>query len=123
MNGRNHPDDVETLRLISNVAAAAFAPFISAAGARLFGFEQLDRAVASRAIWRRSSIPSEYTKWRSFRDSEDSRFVSLVMPRVLARLPYGAAHQADRRVRLRGSADRRRPAPRKPMAARAITAG
>ena len=33
----------------------------------------------------------EYTKWRSFRDSEDARFVNLVMPRVLARLPYGAA--------------------------------
>ena len=33
----------------------------------------------------------EYTKWRSFRDSEDSRFVTLVMPRVLSRLPYGAA--------------------------------
>ena len=33
----------------------------------------------------------EYTKWRSFRDSEDARFVSLVMPRTLARLPYGAA--------------------------------
>ena len=33
----------------------------------------------------------EYTKWRSFRESEDSRFVSLVMPRTLARLPYGAA--------------------------------
>jgi type VI secretion system protein ImpC len=34
---------------------------------------------------------AEYAKWRSFRDSEDSRFVSLVMPRVIARLPYGAA--------------------------------
>ena len=33
----------------------------------------------------------EYIKWRSFRDSEDSRFVTLVMPRVLARLPYGSA--------------------------------
>ncbi len=33
----------------------------------------------------------EYSKWRSFRDTEDSRFVSLVMPRVIARLPYGAA--------------------------------
>ncbi len=33
----------------------------------------------------------EYAKWRSFRDSEDARFVTLVMPRALARLPYGAA--------------------------------
>ncbi|MFT8246341.1 type VI secretion system contractile sheath large subunit [Roseomonas sp. BN140053] len=86
----NHPDDVETLRLVSNVAAAAFAPFISAAGAGMFGFED----------WRELSKPrdlakifetAEYAKWRSFRDTEDSRFVNLVMPRTIARLPYGSA--------------------------------
>ncbi|MCK8785142.1 type VI secretion system contractile sheath large subunit [Roseomonas sp. NAR14] len=85
----SHPDDVETLRLVSNVAAAAFAPFISAAGAGMMGF----------ADWRELTKPrdlagifetAEYAKWRGYRDSEDSRFVSLVMPRVLARLPYGA---------------------------------
>ena len=48
------------------------------------------RSCPSRATWRRSSTPIEYTKWKSFRDSEDSRFVTLVMPRVLSRLPYGA---------------------------------
>src|SRR6478736_3375035 len=35
----SHPDDMETLRLVSNVAAGAFAPFISAAGAGMFGFQ------------------------------------------------------------------------------------
>ena len=85
-----HPDDVETLRLISNVAAGAFAPFISGVGAGMFGMED----------WRELSKPrdlakifetQEYAKWRSFRETEDSRFVALVMPRVIARLPYGAA--------------------------------
>jgi len=85
-----HPDDVETLRLISNVAAGAFAPFISGVGAGMFGMQD----------WRELSKPrdlakifetQEYAKWRSFRDSEDARFVALVMPRVIARLPYGAA--------------------------------
>ncbi|MDP3418721.1 type VI secretion system contractile sheath large subunit [Falsiroseomonas sp.] len=85
-----HPDDVETLRLISNVAAGAFAPFISGVGAGMFGFED----------WRELSKPrdlakifetQEYAKWRSFRETEDARFVALVMPRVIARLPYGAA--------------------------------
>ena len=85
-----HPDDVETLRLISNVAAGAFAPFISGVGAEMFGFED----------WRELSKPrdlakifetQEYAKWRSFRETEDARFVALVMPRVIARLPYGAA--------------------------------
>ena len=85
-----HPDDVETLRLISNVSAGAFAPFISGVGAGMFGFSD----------WRELSKPrdlakifetQEYAKWRAFRDTEDSRFVALVMPRVIARLPYGAA--------------------------------
>ncbi len=85
-----HPDDVETLRLISNVAAGAFAPFISGVGAGMFGMQD----------WRELSKPrdlakifetQEYAKWRSFRETEDARFVALVMPRVIARLPYGAA--------------------------------
>ncbi|MBV8614449.1 MAG: type VI secretion system contractile sheath large subunit [Acetobacteraceae bacterium] len=86
----NHPDDIETLRLISNVAAAAFAPFISAAGAGMFGFQDWTELSKPRDLAKIFDTV-EYAKWRSFRDSEDSRFVSLVMPRVIARLPYGAA--------------------------------
>jgi type VI secretion system protein ImpC len=85
-----HPDDVETLRLISNVAAGAFAPFISAAGAKMFDFEDWTELSRPRDLAKIFET-QEYTKWRSFRDSEDSRFVSLVLPRVIARLPYGAA--------------------------------
>ena len=85
-----HPDDVETLRLISNVAAGAFAPFISAAGAGMFGFDTWTELAKPRDLAKIFET-TDYTKWRSFRDSEDARFVSLVMPRTLARLPYGAA--------------------------------
>ncbi len=85
----NHPDDVDTLRLISNVSAAAFAPFISAAHANMFGFESWTELSRPRDLAKIFDT-QEYTKWRSFRDSEDARFVSLVMPRVIARLPYGA---------------------------------
>jgi type VI secretion system protein ImpC len=85
-----HPDDIETLRLVSNVAAGAFAPFISAAGAKMFGFEEWTELSRPRDLAKIFET-QEYTKWRSFRDSEDSRFVSLVLPRVIARLPYGAA--------------------------------
>src|SRR5271165_1578751 len=84
-----HPDDVETLRLVSNVAAAAFAPFISAAGSSMFGFDAWPELSRPRDLAKIFET-QEYTKWRSFRDSEDARFVSLVMPRVIARLPYGA---------------------------------
>ncbi len=84
----NHPEDIEALRLISNVSAAAFAPFISAASANLMGFEQWGDLARPRDLAKIFDTV-EYLKWRGFRDSEDSRFVSLVMPRVLARLPYG----------------------------------
>jgi type VI secretion system protein ImpC len=86
----NHPDDIESLRLISNVAAASFAPFISAAGASLFGFDSWTELTKPRDLAKIFDT-AEYIKWRAFRDTEDARFVSLVMPRVLARVPYGAA--------------------------------
>ncbi len=85
-----HPDDVETLRLISNVAAGAFAPFISAAGPGMFGFNDWTELSKPRDL-AKIFESADYAKWRSFRDSEDARFVNLVMPRTLARLPYGAA--------------------------------
>ncbi len=84
----NHPEDIEALRLISNVSAAAFAPFISAASASLLGFENWSELSRPRDLAKIFDTV-EYLKWRGFRDSEDSRFISLVMPRVLARLPYG----------------------------------
>ncbi len=84
----NHPEDVELLTSMSNVAAASFAPFISAAGPKLFGFDDYNELSKPRDL-EKIFESIEYAKWRSFRESEDSRFVSLVMPRVLARLPYG----------------------------------
>jgi type VI secretion system protein ImpC len=85
-----HPDDVETLRLVSNVAAGAFAPFISGVGAGMFGFENWSELSKPRDLAKIFET-AEYAKWRGFRETEDSRFVSLVMPRVIARVPYGEA--------------------------------
>ncbi|KAA5612799.1 type VI secretion system contractile sheath large subunit [Rhodovastum atsumiense] len=84
----SHPEDIETLRLISNVSAAAFAPFVSAAGAGMMGFESWTELSRPRDL-AKIFDSVEYLKWRGFRDSEDSRFVALTMPRVIARLPYG----------------------------------
>jgi type VI secretion system protein ImpC len=85
----NHPDDIDLLGKMSNVAAAAFCPFLSAASPELFGFGGWEELAKPRDL-EKIFTAIEYTKWRSFRDSEDSRFVSLVMPQVLSRLPYGA---------------------------------
>lgn len=86
----NHPEDIELLSKMSNVAAAAFCPFISATAPGMFGFKDWTEMSKPRDL-EKIFETTEYAKWRGFRDSEDSRFVSLVMPRVLARLPYGAA--------------------------------
>jgi type VI secretion system protein ImpC len=86
----SHPEDVDLLAKVSQVAAAAFCPFISAASPQLFGFGGWEELAKPRDL-EKIFEPVEYTKWRSYRDSEDSRFVTLVMPRVLGRLPYGAA--------------------------------
>ncbi len=83
-----HPEDIELLEKISGVAAAAHAPFISAAYAKMFDLQDFYRLAQPRDL---SKIfeSAELIKWRSFRDSEDSRYVSLTLPKVLLRLPYG----------------------------------
>ena len=85
----NGTEDLEILQSMSNVAAASFAPFISAASPKMFGLESFTDLSKPRDL-EKIFESSEYIKWRSFRDSEDSRFVTLTMPRVLARVPYGS---------------------------------
>ena len=84
-----HPQDMALLEKISNVAAAAHAPFIAAASPKLFDMASFTELGIPRDL---SKIfeSLELIKWRSFRDSEDSRYVSLVLPHILMRLPYGA---------------------------------
>ena len=86
----SHPDDISLLTNMSNIAAAGFCPFISASAPEMFGFESFTELSKPRDL-EKIFESAEYIKWRSFRDSEDSRFVVLTMPRVLARLPYGKA--------------------------------
>ena len=86
----NHPQDMALLEKIAGVAAAAHAPFLSAASAGMFGWEEFHDMTEVRDV---SKIfdRAEYMKWRSFRESEDSRYVGLTLPHVLGREPYGAA--------------------------------
>ena len=86
----NHPQDMALLEKLSGVAATAHAPFLSAASPELFGWDEYSQMTEVRDV---SKIfdRTEYMKWRSFRESEDSRYVGLTLPRVLGREPYGAA--------------------------------
>jgi len=83
-----HPQDIALLKRVSQVAAAAHAPFISAAGPQLFGLDSFTEIPEIRDM---SEIfrPKDYIKWKSFRESEDSRYVGLCLPHTLMRLPYG----------------------------------
>ncbi|WP_417552561.1 type VI secretion system contractile sheath large subunit [Marinomonas fungiae] len=82
------PNDIEMLSKMSNISAAAFCPFIASAGPELFGLESWTELSRPRDL-EKIFDSKEYIKWRSFRETDDSRFVSLTLPRVLARLPYG----------------------------------
>jgi len=84
-----HPQDMALLEKISNVAAAAHAPFIAAASPKLFDMDAFTDLGIPRDL-AKVFESLELIKWRSFRDSEDSRYVALVLPHILMRLPYGA---------------------------------
>tara|TARA_R110000868_G_scaffold158036_3_gene385838 strand:+ start:97833 stop:99371 length:1539 start_codon:yes stop_codon:yes gene_type:complete len=83
----NHPEDIEFLSRMSEVAAASFCPFISSIDFDFLGFDNWNELSKPKDL-ARITDSSEYTKWRSFREKEESRFVTLTMPRVLARDPY-----------------------------------
>ncbi len=83
------PTDVQLLRDISKVASSMHAPFFAAAGSTLLGMDSWNELANPRDIGKIFDTP-EYAAFKSLRDAEDSRYVGLCMPRVLARLPYGA---------------------------------
>lgn len=84
-----HPQDMELLQKMSQVAAAAHAPFLTAADPKLFDLDSFEHLGVPRDL---SKIfeSLEMIKWNSFRETEDSRYVAMLLPRVLMRLPYGA---------------------------------
>jgi type VI secretion system protein ImpC len=83
-----HPEDIELLEKVSQVAAGAHAPFLTAAAPELLNMDSFSQLGDPRDIGKIFDS-TEFAKWKSFRASEDSRYVGLTMPRVLMRLPYG----------------------------------
>ena len=82
------PQDMKLLQYVAGVSAMAHAPFIAAAGAQFFGVESFEALPALKDLKSIFEGP-QYAKWQSFRESEDSRYVGLTLPRFLLRLPYG----------------------------------
>ncbi len=92
--GPGHPtDDVAALRALSQIAAAAFAPVVTGCTPVLFGldsFRELHVALDLESVFGQP----QYARWRSLQESEDARFVGIVLPRILMRRPY--AHDGSR---------------------------
>ncbi len=82
------PQDIKWLEKMSNVAAAAHAPFIAAASPQMFDIDSFETLSNPRDL-AKIFESTELVPWRSFRDSEDSRYVSLCLPHFLLRSPYG----------------------------------
>jgi len=82
--------DIELLEKISQVAAAAHAPFITAASHEMFNVESFTELDQPRDLGKVFDT-TEYAKWKAFRQTEDARYVALAAPRILMREPYGSA--------------------------------
>lgn len=83
------PQDVETLTEMSKICSAMHSPFISAVSPNVMQFDSWGELSNPRDLTKIFQTP-EYAAWRSLRESEDSRYIGLTMPRFLARQPYGA---------------------------------
>lgn len=83
------PQDIELLEKIAQVAASAHAPFLSAASPEMFNIPNFTTIGSHRDIGKVFDSTT-YAKWKSFRASEDARYIGLALPHVLIRLPYGA---------------------------------
>ena len=81
-------EDIELLEKVAQVSAAAHAPFISGTSAQMFSLESFTQLDQPRDMAKVFST-TDYAKWKTFRDSEDSRYVALTAPRMLLREPYG----------------------------------
>jgi type VI secretion system protein ImpC len=83
------PTDIQLLRDIGKIASAAHCPFFSGAEPTLLGMDAWTELSNPRDIGKIFDTP-EYAAWKGLRDADDSRYIGLCMPRVLARVPYGA---------------------------------
>jgi type VI secretion system protein ImpC len=83
------PPDIEMLNEIGKTAAAAHCPFIGGASPTVMQMGTWQELADPRDLTKIFTTP-EYASWRSLRESDDSRYIGLAMPRFLARLPYGA---------------------------------
>ena len=84
----NNPQDIGLLNNVSKIAASCHSPFIASVGQQFLGLKSIEEMTQIPDVAPLFDTP-EFTKWNAFRDTEDSRYVGLTLPRFLLRLPYG----------------------------------
>ncbi len=84
--------DIKLLQHLGSVATMAHAPFVAAAGSQFFGLDSFDGLPNLKDLKAIFEMP-QYLKWQGFRESEDSRNVSLTLPHFLLRAPYDPQNQ------------------------------
>jgi type VI secretion system protein ImpD len=89
----HHPEDIEILQGVSQVAASAFAPFITGTDPAIFGLNQMNELELQPDLEAIFKQPA-YARWNFLRQTEDARFLGLVAPHFLIRLPYVIGHGA-----------------------------
>ncbi|TWU45189.1 hypothetical protein Q31b_03600 [Novipirellula aureliae] len=87
LSASHRHDDIAVLHGLAGVAASAFCPFLCAATPDLLDLEDFSDLQVTRDHAKRMAMP-DYLKWNALRQSEDSRFLGVLLPRILMRGPY-----------------------------------
>ena len=90
-------EDMTILENMSGIAAASHAPFLTAASHQAFGFKSFEQLDTPRDLTKifDPTLNPDYSRWASFRQWDDARYIGLCMPRILLRLPYGTNNRVD----------------------------
>lgn len=80
-------DDVETLKNLTQVSAAAFSPLVTSIDASFFGLDCFEE-LYNLSLYKEFLTSADNRLWSDFRKDEDSRFLGLIIPSILGRKPY-----------------------------------
>ena len=80
--------DLEVLKGMAKICGAAHAPLITSPASTLFSMDSWTEINNPAQLKPQFKRP-EYAGWNSFRETDDSKYIGMAMPRFLGRIPYG----------------------------------
>ncbi|MBT0614564.1 type VI secretion system contractile sheath large subunit, partial [Campylobacter coli] len=79
--------DMTFLNKMASIAAMSHSPFLTSFGPKFFGLDDYSELANIQDLQGLLEGP-QYTRWRTFRENEDSKYTGLLVTRFLARSPY-----------------------------------